>query len=462
MLGLPKDTEYARLSDFYDDKGNSKIDSYIQEAQRKTLRNKFEKDFIKIGERIYLFSQALSKSVLRIYPIPNDDENTWVSPLEVSRVPFQGKDSVFARESLPIYLQVLQYSKQNNDYTESNKILGFIKGFQKKHGAAVYPSESKINVEIQYNEVNIFAKLFRYYGLFGFLLIVLVVLNIFYSNSKLLKYSIKSLIGIVIAMFAMHTLGLITRWYISGHAPWSDAYESFIFVGWAALLFGLCLGRRSSLTIGAATFITCVILMFAQGNWLDPEIANLQPVLNSWWVVVHVPIIVGSYGPFALGMILGVIALFLMIFSNKKNKKKMELNIKEITIINEMSLTVGLIMLTIGNFLGGMWANESWGRYWGWDPKETWALISIMIYAFVLHMRLIPGMKSKYTYNLWSVLAFAPVMMTYIGVNFYLSGLHSYASGDQVVTPNSVFYSAGFVIILGLVAWFKHRQVYKN
>ena len=92
-------------------------------------------------------------------------------------------------------------------------------------------------------------------------------------------------------------------------------------------------------------------------------------------------------------------------------------------------------MLTIGNFLGGMWANESWGRYWGWDPKETWALISIMIYAFVLHMRLIPSLRGVVTFNFMSAFAFGSVMMTYFGVNFYLSGLHSYASGDKQVTP---------------------------
>ena len=103
--------------------------------------------------------------------------------------------------------------------------------------------------------------------------------------------------------------------------------------------------------------------------------------------MIHVAVIVASYGPFTLGMILGIVSLLLMIITTKSNKIKMDLNIKELTIINEMSLTVGLVMLTIGNFLGGMWANESWGRYWGWDPKETWALISIMIYAFVIHMR---------------------------------------------------------------------------
>jgi cytochrome c-type biogenesis protein CcsB len=228
------------------------------------------------------------------------------------------------------------------------------------------------------------------------------------------------------------------------------------------MLFGIFFGRKSALTLTATTFLTAIILTFAHQNWLDPAIANLQPVLNSWWLLVHVSIIVASYGPFSLGMILGIFALFLMAFTNEKNKEKMDLNIKEITVINEMAVTIGLIMLTIGNFLGGMWANESWGRYWGWDPKETWALISIMVYAFVLHMRLIPGLRGRYTFNLWSVLAYASIMMTYFGVNFYLSGLHSYASGDRVITPASVYYSLGFITILGTVAFIKYKKYYKN
>ena len=102
-------------------------------------------------------------------------------------------------------------------------------------------------------------------------------------------------------------------------------------------------------------------------------------------------------------------------------------------------MTVGLIMLTIVNFLGGMWANESWGRYWGWDPKETWALISIIVYTAVLHLRIVPKLNNKWLFNLLSIISFGAILMTYFGVNFYLVGLHSYASGDKVITPNFVY-----------------------
>ncbi len=461
LIGLADKDEYAALSDFITPIGIYKIKEKVAEAQKKKVKNKFEKDLIKIDRRIGLLYSAIGGGILKIYPIPGDDNNTWVSQPETSEANFKGTDSVFVRQSLPVYIQFLQKAKKTNDYTEANKILDGIKKFQLKFGAEVLPTEKEIDLEISYNKIQPFQKLSTYYGFASLFLILFVIWQIFNSR-KWINTVVKVLIAIVIGLFVFHTLGLMSRWYISGNAPWSNAYESIIYVAWATMLFGLFFGRKSALTLTATTFLTAIILAFAHQNWLDPEIANLQPVLNSWWLLVHVSIIVASYGPFLLGMILGIFALFLMAFTNEKNKKKMDLNIKEITIINEMAVTIGLIMLTIGNFLGGMWANESWGRYWGWDPKETWALISIMVYAFVLHMRLIPGLRGRFTFNLWSIIAIASIMMTYFGVNFYLSGLHSYASGDRVITPVSIYYSVGFVAILGSVAFVKYKKYYKK
>jgi cytochrome c-type biogenesis protein CcsB len=296
----------------------------------------------------------------------------------------------------------------------------------------------------------------------GTLLFVLLIIQIFNEKSKALNISVVVFKWIILGLFLVHTAGLIVRWYISGHAPWSDAYESMIYVAWATMFFGLAFGRKSDLTIASTAFVTAMILMIAHWNWMDPAIANLQPVLNSYWLMIHVAVIVASYGPFTLGMILGVVSLLLMIFTTQKNRTKMDLNIKELTIINEMALTVGLVMLTIGNFLGGMWANESWGRYWGWDPKETWALISIMIYAFVIHMRLVPGLRSRWGFNLASIIAFASIMMTYFGVNFYLAGLHSYASGDQIVSLQFIGIAVAIVAILGFFAYRGYAKFYRK
>jgi len=461
IIGIPHDQRDATLANFFDDKGMYKISQIQQEAQKSNIKSKFEKDVINVDRRVNLLYSAITGDILRIFPIPNDQNNTWVSHNNINAANFKGQDSVFVRQILPIYVQTLSESNISKDYSKSDEILQGITNFQKKYGKQVYPEEHKIDLEIAYNKYDIFKTIYSYYMYIGTLMFFFVIFQIF-RNNKTINFLIKASIAIIIGLFILHTGGLIARWIISGNAPWSNAYESMIYVGWATMLFGLIFGKKSSMTIAATAFLTAFILMVAHWNWMDPEIANLQPVLNSYWLMIHVSIIVASYGPFALGMILGLISLLLMILTTKKNKQKIGLMIKEMTIINEMALTVGLVMLTIGNFLGGQWANESWGRYWGWDPKETWALISIMIYAFVLHLRLVPGLRSRFTFNLFSVAAFASILMTYFGVNFYLSGLHSYASGDKAITPTFVYYSVAIVAILAIFAYIQHKKHYKK
>ncbi len=460
IIGRNSTDKFAAFVDFFDENGNYKLAPKLESAYKSSLPNKFEKDFIETDRKVNLLFSAIDGKILKIFPIPNDINNKWVSFKELNIEDFKGVDSLYVKNILPLYIGSLQRDIESNDYTNSKKILESIQGFQNKYGSSVLPSQDKIKAEILYNKYDIFRNLFSWYMYVGTLMFVFLIIQIF-NDKKFLKYLINFSKYSIVFLFVLHTLGLVARWYISGHAPWSDAYESMIYVAWATVGIGLAFGRKSDLTLASTSFVASMILMIAHWNWMDPEIANLVPVLDSYWLMIHVSVIVGSYGPFTLGMILGIVSLFLILLTNEKNKKKIELNLKELTIINELTLTVGLIMFTIGNFLGGQWANESWGRYWGWDPKETWALISIMVYAFVLHMRLIPGLRGRWAFNLMSIIAFASIVMTYFGVNFYLTGLHSYASGDKVITPNFVYYSALFVFILGFASYFKHKKYFK-
>ncbi|MEK9604021.1 MAG: cytochrome c biogenesis protein CcsA [Flavobacteriaceae bacterium] len=460
-IGIDPKEKYASLVSFFDNKGNYKISSQLEGAYLASVPNQYQKDFIEVDKRVNLLYSALEGKILRIFPIPDDVSKKWVSYPELSEASFKDKDSLYVHNILPLYFNALRLARQDKDYTQAENLLQSLSGFQKKFGAAVMPSDQKIEAEILYNQYDIFKKLFSWYLYAGLFLFLLLILNIF-KEGNFLNWGIRFLKWTILLLFFLHSGGLIARWFISGHAPWSDAYESMIYVAWATLFFGLIFGRKSDLTLAATAFVSSMILMIAHWNWMDPAIANLQPVLDSYWLMIHVAVIVGSYGPFALSMIIGVVALLLISLSGKKNRKKIDLNIKELTIINELSLTVGLIMLTIGNFLGGMWANESWGRYWGWDPKETWALISILIYAFVIHMRFVPGLRGKWTFNFMSIVAFASIMMTYFGVNFYLVGLHSYASGDKIITPNFVYYAIAIVILLGAFSFWRYQKVFKS
>ncbi len=461
MLGIDEKQKYAAFMDFFDEQGNYKISTNLENAYKSSLPTQFEKDFIESDRKVNLLFSALEGDILRIFPKPNDLNNKWVSYSELKDQNFVGIDSLFVNNIFPLYLRELDNSIKFNDYKQAEGMLESIKGFQLKYSRDIMPTDNKIKAEVLYNKINVFEKLFIWYFSVGMLYFLFIVFDIFSDNSlvkKIMRYILLLFKSSIFILFFVHTLGLIARWFISGHAPWGDAYESMIYVAWATIGVGLLFAKKSDLTVASTAFVSSMILMIAHWNWMDPSIANLVPVLDSYWLMIHVSVIVGSYGPFTLGMILGIVSLILMIFLTKKNKEIIKLKLKELTIINELSLTVGLIMLTIGNFLGGMWANESWGRYWGWDPKETWALISILIYAFVLHMRLIPKLRGNWLFNLMSIIAFASIMMTYFGVNFYLVGLHSYASGDKVITPNFVYWSIVFVFVLGILSKYKYNK----
>lgn len=462
VIGVPKGTKFVKATDFFDSKGAYKLRPYLEKVTSTNNPSNFEKDFAKVGERLSLLNLALSGNMVKIFPLLNDENNKWISAVEYRGGQFQVQDSLYAnfiRNAMPYYLNTLQQSISSGDYSQPDRLLEAFKQNQHNHGAEVLPSDQKVKIEIIYNKLDLFNRLYKYYAMVGLLLFFVLIAKIF-KERKILDAIAYGLKGTIILFFIWHTIGLILRWYISGHAPWSDAYESILYVAWATMGIGLALGRKSELTIASSAFVTCMLLWVAHQSWVDPAIANLQPVLDSYWLMIHVAVIVGSYGPLTVGMILGVVALLLMVLTTKKNKKRMDINIKELTVINELALTAGLVMLTIGNFLGGQWANESWGRYWGWDPKETWALVSIMIYAFVLHMRLVPGLRGKWIYNFASIVAYASIMMTYFGVNFYLVGLHSYASGDQVITPTFVWYTVLGVFVLGGISFWRYRVHY--
>ena len=491
IIGIDKSEKFAMLVDFFEPDGSYKLSPYLEEAYKTDVPNAFQKEFKETDQRVNLLYNTIEARSLKIFPIPEDDNNKWISAIEYREEGYQEliQDSLYAnyiQNSFKTYLFLLNEAKKSGDFNKVNEVFNSFKKIQHKYGDEVMLSDKKVKTEILYNKYDIFRNLFSWYMYAATLFFIVIIINIFKSN-KFLSITADVFKVILLILFLLHTAGLVARWYVSGHAPWSDAYESMIYVAWATMLFGFMLSilkkekfgfaaflsifnifnikaykKASDLTLAASAFVTGMLLMIAHWSWMDPAIANLQPVLDSYWLMIHVAVIVASYGPFTLGMILGIVVLLLMIFTNKDNKEKLDLHIKELTIINEMALTVGLVMLTIGNFLGGMWANESWGRYWGWDPKETWALISIMIYAFVIHMRLVPGLRGRFGFNLASILAISSIIFTYFGVNFYLSGLHSYQSGQQVGSVKFIAIALAIVALLAVLAYRKYKIYYKK
>lgn len=322
IIGIPADQELAAFINFFDEKGNYKLSKYLDAAYKTANPNQFEKDFVETDKKVNLLSSALFGSILKIFPVPGAVNNKWVSYPELGEANIKGMDSTFTKQILPIYLASLANASENNKYKEADFYLDGIQKYQRKYGAEVIPSEDKINSEILYNKINIFKNLFFLYMFAGILMILLVVVKIFNEKNKVLTFLVNFMHIFIALLFVGHTVGLATRWYISGHAPWSNAYEAIVYVAWATMFFGLAFDIKSKLTVASSAFVTSMILMAAYANWVDPEIATLQPVLDSYWLMIHVAVIVASYGPFALGMILGTVSLILILFTTEKTKNE--------------------------------------------------------------------------------------------------------------------------------------------
>ena len=453
LLGLKEGEKSAAFSQFFeypDEMSGYKLNPAVEEAIRKApgKRDKFDKAVLKVDERVNVAYMVYAGSLLRMWPVPGDTNNKWLDTMDALKT-LKGESNYLIRQLAVNYFTAVDTGLATGNWSDADKALGAIENYQRKIGAAVYPQQSKIDLEIWMNHANIFERLWPLYFLVGFTLLVLSFVKIIKPSFKLGIFSKASFVLLVLFLVA-HTTGLIIRWYISGHAPWSNGYESMVYIAWATVLAGFIFSKRSPITLAATSILAGLILFVAHLNWMDPQVTNLVPVLQSYWLSIHVSMITASYGFLGLGALLGFITLILFMLKNEKNERQISLSIKELNAINEMSLMIGLAMLTVGNFLGGVWANESWGRYWGWDPKETWALVTILVYAVVIHLRFIKSLYTPFMYSVISLLAFTSVLMTYFGVNYYLAGMHSYAKGDPVPIPDfvPVTYAIVFVIII--------------
>ena len=394
---------------------------------------------------------------MKIFPV-NDKLLKWHSPEDAYKYASGSEDSLYLRNIVNFYAQGVQAGNTANDFIEADKIIKSILDYQRNFAQYELPSEVKVKAEIFYYKSKIYDRLFPFYATIGLLLLFILLYRIISQNRKL-DFTIRIFTGFLIIGFLFHTLGLGIRWYVSGHAPMSNGYESMIFISWVTILAGFIFRKNSAFVLAATSVLAGFTLMVAHLSFMDPQITNLVPVLQSYWLTLHVSIITGSYGFLGLGAIIGIIVLILYSLSTKSNNENILSTIEELTVINYKALTIGLYLLTIGTFLGAVWANESWGRYWGWDPKETWSLITIIVYSFIIHSRMISGLEGFYQFNILTLFGFSSVLMTYFGVNYYLSGLHSYAGGDSVPVPNFVYVSVVALISLSVFAYWRKKKI---
>ncbi len=427
---------YLSMSALYDPQGQYLLSAEVNKVFMKPPKNrdKTDKALIELDDKVNIFIDFLNGSAFKFFPVEEAINHKWHSFADAYLFAGSREDSLYLYHVHDIYLQSLQEGMRNGNFMKANDYLMSMNVYQKTIGHQVYPSEGKIKAELFYNRAHLFQCLKVVYGVAGFLFLMFFFLFLFRKTGMpQMMNQLFFLFSLV--FFALHTTGIGLRWYIGGFVPLSNAYETMLFISWTAILTGTLVARKQPLALALSFLVGFTFLLVAGLNNSNPEIGNLVPVLKSPWLSIHVAVITSSYSLFALVALAAFVNMVLFLVSEKKNHALLLEKTEQSAAMMQLLLTVGLYTLTAGTLFGAIWANESWGRYWGWDPKETWALISILVYAFVSHIRLIPSMKDLFWFNLASFWAIASILMTFFGVNHFLTGMHSYAGTSDAQVP---------------------------
>lgn len=410
-------------------------------------RSAFDNEVIKLDERVNILLMLQHGEFMNVFPHPVHPAKEWYN--SNSSVAMGGMDSVFVKTGIP-------YLESSIFHGEWDRALLFVRGihdYQQKYAKEILPSESKIRFEMAYERLNLFSKLALIFGILSFISLALIALSMFFG-SRIWTILLKGVHYILWLMFIVQGAGLIIRWYISGHAPFSNGYEAMLYVSWAGLLIGLILSYRNYLLLFVTGVFAAAPLLVAHLNLMSPELTNLVPVLKSYWLTIHVATITTSYAVFGFIAVVSLLNLILMAYF-KPTGNRFNAVVDEFTVLNQVLLPIALFLITIGCFLGGVWANESWGTYWSWDPKEVWCLVSILVYSFVAHMHHIKGLQGRYFLNLFLFFSFSTILMTYFGVNYFLGGMHSYGKGAAFDLSAGTWIFFGFLLVTSIIGFYR-------
>ena len=371
----------------------------------------YSKDQKQADERRAIVEMFYSGQFLKIFPYSIGDAVTWYSPgSQVLPREIPVKEQFFIKQSMDFLTEAIVTGQKDR----AIEIIAKIKLFQREQAADVLPSDTKTKAEIFYNTLRS-----QKWPVFLALTLSLLLCVLIFVGNLTSKFSTIA-VWFTVFLFAYVTLQHAIRWWLSGHIPVSNGPETMLFMAWVLLLLTALLRRKFPIIIGFGPLVASFCLLVALLGGKGSDITPLMPVLQSPLLSVHVMTVMCAYAIFAIQLLLGLQALLL-------TKKKQAAALERTTALSQFLLYPAIFLLTIGIFLGAVWANVSWGTYWQWDPKESWALIALLVYAVPLHTASIPAFRRPRVYHLYMVLAFLAVLITYFGVNYLLGGMHSYA-----------------------------------
>lgn len=411
LLGI--NGKWASFDDFWDNYNNYKLDAPLKKAY-KDGDTKLQKQLRDADEKFNIIRMLYGGEMLKMFPYAGKQGHMqWFAPGQpLGNLKLDEKELVFIKKSM----DYLAESIITGDKARAEEIAKKIYSYQHVRGKAVVPTKFRIYTETFYNKTNAQRLPVMLYLTLSLVLAIVSTLSL--NNEKQKKTRLVSSV-LTWVMLIHTTLLLALRWYVSGHLPMSNGYETMQFMAWATLIVTLVMQKRFLPVKQFGPLLSSFALLVAMITDGNPQITQLMPVLQSPLLSVHVMVIMFSYALFGLTALIGLQGL---IAHHRKQEEKEQ----QLAALSQFLLYPAVALIAIGIFIGAIWANVSWGRYWSWDSKETWALITMLIYSAPLHAD-IKWLRKAQHMHIYMLLAFLSVLMTYFGVNYFLSGMHSYA-----------------------------------
>ncbi|MBR5469480.1 MAG: cytochrome c biogenesis protein CcsA [Paludibacteraceae bacterium] len=408
-LQLGIEGKYACLNDFFN-AGEYKLERLVRERIDKNVQS--------ADEKINLIEMVSSGSLLRIFPSKDaNGELCWYSWAEQlpTDIPF---------EQMQMMKKMMLFVTQEIEMGRSFSLLDSLEQisiFQKTEaGENNLPHRVRFLSEQVYNKMHITKPLAIFSLMFGLLLFVLYVY--YFGKERKPNRILSNLsIGVLSLLLVLVSVMIVLRGVVSGHLPFSNGFETMQFLAWITLIFSLLLNKKINLFLPFGFLLCGLSLLVAMMSAANPQITQLIPILSSPLLSIHVVIIIFAYSMLSFLMLNGLVAVVFYLFCKNRQQQ-----IERLYVIGKIMLYPALFCLVVGIFVGAVWANVSWGRYWGWDPKEVWALITMILYAFPIHSKSISLFRKPMFFHFYVVFAFFAVLFTYFGVNYLLGGLHSY------------------------------------
>ena len=411
---------YARLKDYISTINEYKLEkmmNHIRSGEQVTDKRGIEE----ADEKFNIINLVCTGAMMKIFPCRNIAGKTleWYSQSDQLPQDMDNDKWVFIRKSMSYVNEMIVMKK----YNDACLLLEKIKKYQQKECDGLLPADNKFKAEKIYNQFD-YSKSVAMACICIGLICFIYYCHCMASQKRTSRKAIIILNILLWIVFTYLSAAICLRGYVSNHLPLSNGFETMQFMAWCTLLLTFLLQRKFAMLLPFGFLLCGLTLMVSMLGESNPQITQLMPVLQSPLLSIHVVVIMIAYSLLAFIMLNGVTAVIL-----HQSQKECKEQIERLQIISQIILYPAIFLLAIGIFIGAVWANVSWGRYWGWDPKEVWALITMLVYALALHPRSLPWFHRTMFFRVFCITAFITVLITYFGVNFLLGGMHSYANG---------------------------------